>query len=389
MKIKTTTIRRIIYTGFLLVSMFINGIFLFNGWDSLHDFGSFIASGQLAREMKNPYSVDSPLIFLVQFPKIDLEGLAPNLNPPISVLIFEQIAQVEPFLAINIWRIISIMLFIVAIVLLQKTYPVSGFDGFLRIAWSFNLAGFWHAIQLGQLYTAMLLLTVLTYILFERRQMVSAGIFLGILIVIKPNFFLWAFLLLIGGQLSVFISAVLCAIAISSIPVLVYGTNIYTQWLEASSIYTPTLLLFPGNNSLQGLTARFGLPTLGIILGIALIAVLTWYVITKKPPIPGLNILGILTSLLISPIAWTGYMLVLLPHFFRSSNWNWLLKAGAVIFSVPVIFPLVFFETYDANFVLFGWFYGWGLLMVFASLFSVSSNCEEKTDDKTNSIQTN
>ncbi len=389
MKFKTKTLKQIILSGLLLVSLFINSVFLFNGLDSLHDFGSFFASGQLASNRQNPYSIESPLIFLVQFPKINLEGFAPNLNPPISVLLFEQMASLEPFQAINIWRIISLILFFVAIIVLQRAYPVFGFDGFLRIIWSCNLAGVWHAIQLGQLYTAMLLLSVLVYYFLERRRMILAGIFLGILISIKPNFIIWAILLLAGSQLAVFVTAAICFIVISMIPVFVYGINIYTQWLEASALYTPALLLFPGNNSFQGLTSRFGFPSLGILFGVVLLILLMWYLLKKRPELPMINVLGILASLLVSPIAWTGYMLVLLPHFFLTNPWNRYLKTSALIFSIPVIFPLVFFESYDVNFVLFGWFYGWGLLTLLGSLFAGSSTCVDKTDDNTNSIQTN
>lgn len=65
------------------------------------DIGSFIASGQIATEGKNPYSNDSPLILLVIFPKLVHSAGAPKLNPPISLLQFEQIAKVP--LANTVW----------------------------------------------------------------------------------------------------------------------------------------------------------------------------------------------------------------------------------------------------------------------------------------------
>ena len=42
-------------------------------------------------------------------------------------------------------------------------------------------------------------------------------------------------------------------------PYLFFRIQNYQQWFDAAKLFTPDLLIFPGNNSLQGLAAHFGL----------------------------------------------------------------------------------------------------------------------------------
>ncbi len=385
---KNITIRAIVI-GLLLLVYGINFIFVINGLDTLQDFGSFVASGQLANEGKNPYSSDSPLVFIVDFSEIGMEGDAPNLNPPISVLLFQYIASLNPITAIKFWRITSILLFLASLFILHMTYPMTGFQAYMRFAWAISLAGFWHTIQLGQIYCLILFLAVLTYFFQKNNRFILAGICLGVLIAIKPNFVFWAVLLCVTGSWKLFISAGISALSISIIPLFTHGIEIYNQWLEASSIFTPTLLLFPGNNSFQGLTARFGQPNLGIILSVILGLAILWLVFKSKPDIEKNNALGSIVSLLISPIAWTGYTLAVLPIFFAKKKWNWMMTGSAILFSFPVIFPLVLFQSSFANFIIFGWFYGWGLLLLLFGTILESRIRKERIAEKMSSIQTN
>src|SRR5512133_1442863 len=277
----------------LLVCIYcINFLFVIAGLDTFQDFGSFIAAGQLANEGKNPYSNDSPLMYSVDFPEIGLKGDAPNLNPPISVLVFQSIAEIDPNITINSWRIVSILLYIVSLLILHRMYPATGFHAFMRLAWALSLAGFWHTIQLGQIYCLILFFAVLTWIFQKNNRTILAGICLGFLIAIKPNFIFWAILLWVAGNWKSFIAAGVTALSISIIPLFTHGIKIYQQWLEASALFTPNLLLCPGNNSFQGLTARFGQPNLGIVLSVILALVILWLVFKRQTDMDKNNALG-------------------------------------------------------------------------------------------------
>src|SRR3954468_2306604 len=68
--------------------------------DGLWDFGSFVASGQAAAEGLNPYGV-YPLTLHVELP--GFESWNPNLNPPISALLFRAFDLAEPHLTFHTW----------------------------------------------------------------------------------------------------------------------------------------------------------------------------------------------------------------------------------------------------------------------------------------------
>jgi hypothetical protein len=223
----------------------------------------------------------------------------------------------------------------------------------------------------------------------KSKRELLAGIFLGLLIAIKPNFIFWAVLLLVGGNWKVFLSAAISAATISTIPLFTDGFLIYQQWLTASSLFTPKLLLFPGNNSFQGLTSRVGHVNIGIILSALVAFVISWHVFKTKPAVSIVNRLGVVVSLLISPIAWTGYTLMVLPIFFEKHKLKWDIILSSAIFSIPVMFSLVLFQTNFPNFIIFGWLYGWGLLILLYGIFFDSCILKDRVAAIIKSIQTN
>lgn len=382
-------IKKSLIIGLLFIALCINILFVFESKDELNDFGSFIASGQLANENKNPYSIDSPLVYSLKFGENGPAGYAPNLNPPISVVLFQGLAKIDPTMAIMLWRIVSVILYFALLAILHKAYPINGFNGFSRLIFALCLAGFWHTLQLGQLYVFLLVLCTITWLFLKKKSFIAGGIFLGLLIAIKPNFLIWAVLLFAARNWRAILSAALSAVLMSVIPLLTHGITIYKQWIEAVNLYSENLLLFPGNNSFQGLTARFGFPETGEILSILLLIFVLFVVVKYKPGIENINGLGILTSLLISPIAWTGYTLLALPVFFEKVNWKWEFKTGAAIYSTPFIIPLHLFTQSFTFFVIFGWFYGWGSIVLFLGFIRSIFSRTEKIPTITSSIQTN
>ena len=370
MKTWTRALGRAFFILALVTAYIINSLFVIPSLDELHDFGSFFASGQFATQGKNPYSTDSALIYGVTFPVIDHSGLAPNLNPPISALFFEGMARFPVTQALAAWRIVSVVFFLAAVLFLLKSKSDSSPSFVERTLWAFALAGFWHAIQLGQVYTLMLLLTAAAWVWLKQGRFTRGGLALGILIAIKPNFAFWGLTLAAAKNWKAFLAATLTALGLSVLPVLFYGPQVYLWWLEASAAFTPDLLIFPGNNSLQGLTARFGYPQLGIMLGIIFAALILILIHKRKFSLTKVNSLGILISLLISPIAWTGYTLSALPILLERRTWNWRFWLAALIFVVPFYVPLVLFQASPFNFIFFGWFYGWGLLILLGETMS-------------------
>ncbi len=350
--------------------------------DALMDFGSFYAAGLKAQNGENPYDPNSEYIFDINFSRVGAGGKMMNLNPPISVVIFRALSYFDPHRSLIIWQIVSAVLYASVVIMLGWYYKQNIAP--TKIIWAFTLAGFWHTIVLGQIYSLLLLFTALGWLFLQRGKYVPAGIVIGLVVAIKPNFVIWPIFLLASGYYITFLAAAVSGLIISAIPIIFYGTNIYSQWLEASSLRLETLIM-PGNNSIVGLTARFQNMNIGILLSVIAVAALLILSKSKTPNTPGsserISALGILASLLASPISWTGYTILLLPIFFSLKKWTFPVMISAALLSIPFVIVLQFFQTSFVNFVLFGWLYGWAILLLLGSLLGLSRQKNHDDED--------
>jgi alpha-1,2-mannosyltransferase len=350
---------------FFIAVIMINFLPFLDGKNDLMDFGSFYASGIKSKNGENPYDPNSEYIFEINFSRVGAGGKMMNLNPPISIVIFEYLSQVDPQRALIIWQITSAVLYTGSVFLLASSYRQNMTP--TKFIWAFTLAGFWHTLVLGQIYVLLLLFTVLGWIFLQRGKYTLAGIAIGLVIAIKPNFVLWPIFLLVSGYFVTALISLISSLVVSLIPILIYGTRIYAQWLEASSLRFETLIM-PGNNSILGLTGRFHSITLGVILSI--IIVIALLVMSKLRLSENLDhpdyvsALGIIASLLASPISWTGYTILLLPSFLSLKKWTIPVIISAAILMIPFQIVLQFFQISFVNFVIFGWLYGWGILLL-------------------------
>lgn len=343
--------------------------------NQLMDFGSFIATGQAARQGTNPYGIDSPLVYTLQSKSTGENLPSPNLNPPISILLFMPLSQVDPQLAVTGWRIATILLFVTAVLIHVYADPES-ING-LRIFWAISLAGLWHTLSLGQIYAPLLLLTTGAILLLTRKSYILAGILLGFLSAIKPNFAVWAALLFIAGYTSTAISAGVTTFGLSIIPLFVFGPEVYWQWVSAVENYPPIGLLIAGNSSIVSLGARLGWTDLGTVGSVVLVAAAAYFVYRHRPGTRHINTLGIAGAILISPFSWPGYTILTLPIFLGTTSWSWQLKLAAVCLIVPYPLILLLYQRSLLYSVLFGWIYGWGMLLILADLLQSTMRATE------------
>jgi Glycosyltransferase family 87 len=350
---------------FFVINITINVLPFFDGRNDLMDFGSFYASGQKLQNGENPYDPNSEYIFDITFARVGAGGKMMNLNPPISAMIFQSLLKFEPHQSMMVWQILSTVFYLIVIWMLITTYKSTTRPGI--VIWALTLAGFWHTLVLGQIYIFLLLFTTLGWVFLQKEKYILAGVAIGLLIAMKPNFILWPLFLLISGYFLTFAISLISSLVVSLIPIAFYGTEIYTQWLDASSL-RPETLIMPGNNSILGLSARFHSITLGIVISIILVLVLLALSRLKSPKdmerTEYISALGIIASLLASPISWTGYTLLLLPIYFSLKRWTLPVIASAVILSIPFAIVLRLFQNSFINFVLLGWLYGWGILLL-------------------------
>ena len=126
------------------------------------------------------------------------------------------------------------------------------------------MAGFWDTLALGQIYMPLVLAGASAWLLLERGEGAWAGFLMGLVVAMKPNFLVWPVLLLLSGHRLPALVSVATAAAISAIPLIVFGPEVYRQWLEliASDVDRAAFLT---NASLAGLTARIGHGTVGLV----------------------------------------------------------------------------------------------------------------------------
>ncbi len=341
----------------------------------LLDFGSFVASGRAIANGDNPYTSESDLIFYVTFWDDKVGGKMPNLNPPVSLLAFQYLAYTNPYIAIFIWRITSIALYIASLLVLFWLYrPVN----ILEVLWALSLGGFWHAIELGQIYTFLFFCLALARYLSEKGNDMLAGFLLGLLIAVKPNFIVMLPFLLLGKQYRLSLSALCSFSVLSLMPALIWGFEVYKQWFAASQI-SEQVLVMPGNSSLLAFTARLGMTNAGLVLMILLLTLVFLWCMSKKQILASHKKtgwgMGILLSLFASPISWAGYTIFTLPLFLAKKNWNGWLITAAIILAMPFSILLMNYETSKFGFIFWGWWYGWGLLIVLVAKIRCMQSC--------------
>ena len=322
---------------------------------ALKDFGSFVASGRLAADGLNPYG-SHPLVFH------SFGRDAPNLNPPISVLVFHLLGPVDPSAAFRAWYFISLGLYLLLVVVLCRAYPQQATP--LRVAWALSLAGLWHVLELGQIYMPLWLAVTGAWLCLRRRRALAAGILIGLLVAVKPNFFVWPALLVLAGYWAVAASAYATAGAVSLVPLAVYGPEVYRHWFQSIPTEANELA---SNASLAAVTARMGVPWLGVLASVVLLSALAVWAWRCRPPVLRLSGLALLGALLASPVTWVGYTLVLLPVLF-GCTWTRLARAGAILLVFPIWLVFAVAYTSPLSFVVVGSVYGWGLLLIFAAL---------------------
>ena len=325
--------------------------------DNYLDFGSFWESGRLANMGADPYGI-GPLTFIVPSPSGSV--LAPNLNPPVLLPLFQWLAGFEPGQSFGVWWGLSLVLYLVAIALIARWQRPS----FPRLLWAVSLAALWHTQELGQIYVPLLLMAVVAWHLLARGHQWGAGVLLGILVALKPNMILWPLALALAGGWLVGVAALATAGVVSLVGVVLYGPAVTLAWLDATRGFSGILML---NSSLASLVGRVAPLSIGMIVSALLSLVVLVWIWRTRPPLLTASALAITTLLLATPISWTGYGLLLVPVLL-TRPWTPLLRLAAVLLCVPFWLVLEPYFAGGVGTAIFGSFYAYPLVLVLAAL---------------------
>lgn len=339
----------------IVIGILLNGAWVAANVGKLRDYGSFIAAGKALALGDDPYGSYEDT-FRARYDGVSFDS--PNLNPPVSVYPFRALASFDPYAGKAVVNTVSVLLFAGVIAALMRAYPEKRTP--MVALWCLSLAGFWHAIELGQIYIPLLAAVTAAWLLQDRRPLL-AGILIGLAVAMKPNFVVWPLLLLLGGDRRTSIGALTTAAGISAIPLVLAGPEIYRQWLDASRAF-PGLEL-PGNSAIVAIFARAGLEEAGLAVSAAVVLALAGWAWKFRPSKHELSAAGILGTLLLGPISWAGYSLFALPILF-SRPWGGWERAVAVSLAFPFWAVLLLMPINSLTHFLVGPVYGWGLLIL-------------------------
>lgn len=328
----------------------------------LLDWGSFIASGRAARDGLDPYGVYD-LTFRVGPRAIP----APNLNPPVSIYPFEWVAPFDPRLTYHLWYVATLAMMGLAFLLLWRAYPR---ERTVTAFWAFALAGLWHTLELGQVYGPLVLAATVAWLRLRTRDDWLAGIALGFMAALKPQFLAWPALLLLARNWRAGGAAALTFALLWSVPLALEGGAIYRQWLAVTPPVGEANTL-AGNSSLLAVGGRLGFAELALALAVLAGLALALLAALRRPGRLELSAAALVFALLAGPITWPGYTLVLVPVLFWA-GWRTVLPA-VVLLAFPYE-AVILLETSGAASVRFvaGSVYFFGILLLLAILLAAA-----------------
>jgi hypothetical protein len=155
---------------------------------------------------------------------------------------------------------------------------------------------------------------------------------------------------------------------VSAVPLTVFGPEVYRQWFELIASDRERAF-FLTNASLSGVAARAGVPALGLVLSLALLAALAAWSFWRRPNVIRTSSLGLVGALLASPLGWIHYTLFLLPvlmsHWSRAT-----MRAAAILLVIPVPFVIDQFAKPAWTQLTIGSVYAWAMVLCLAILLA-------------------
>ncbi|MCK9517826.1 MAG: DUF2029 domain-containing protein [Dehalococcoidia bacterium] len=347
-------------TTALSVLIVLNAAWAFRDDRGLLDWGSFWASGAAANRGDDPYGVYPETFSIAGDP-------APNLNPPISVYPFQVAAKFDAAASRNAWDILTLAGFAACVAALRRAYPER--DAVTVVA-AFALAGLWHTLELGQIYLPLVAGVTIAWLLLREGDRWQAGLALGFVAAVKPQFAIIPGLLLLAGYWRSGGAGLATATAVSAVPLLFEGPGIYRSWLDA----TPPALepnTLAGNSSLLAVAGRLDADWLGIVATAGLLVVVAGFVLVRRPPRLFVLALAIVVALLAGPITWPGYTMLLLPLLFVAP-WE-RIAPGLVFLLVPYELVVQLVDRGEVLAIAAGSVYAVGIVLLAALVFRAAA----------------
>lgn len=336
----TLTLRGLLRAAPVGVAVLLIVLNLVSSWPASvrGDLPALLASGCAVDQGQNPYLRPSELGWTHDL----LAG--PNANPPISLLLFQPLSRADPLIAARGLWVVSLAVYVASLAVLRHRKPDIPPRRFL---WALAMTAPWYTLTMGQIYILLLPLVLGASIMLESKREIAAGLLIGCLVAIKPNFVLWPALLFVAGYRRTALSGAIAALALSALPLPLYGIDVYRQWLASSEGFLTMSRVLPVDMSLLKVCNLLGLPWLAPPLD--LLALLAVALRARRGTLSHaqLHAVGLGISLLLAPRAWVGYLVLLLP-FSLALPWSKGSKLTAGLMLLPAPLLWIVWESHPA-----------------------------------------
>ncbi len=288
-----------------------------------------------------------------------------NLNPPLWTLIISPLGLLEPLTAYRIFASLSAAVMLGYLAWMARETRIGAKWATVATGLLFVSSPFLATTVLGQIY-AFLTLGLVAAWSFDRRNMpIASGIALGATIAIKPSLLpiiLWPilrkrwttlFATLIYGALATIIAAVALGFGATFDWLRILRDSTVSPYWDNASLPAAAARLFTESEFAEHIALLPWTIPIAYILGAAIVALTAWRL--RRDPSLGFWAIAA-ASLLVSPISWNNYLMLLAPGIFLLISRGHALPALLLLAlqTIPPQWPIVWMDddTIFASFML-------------------------------------
>ena len=296
--------------------------------------------------------------------------------PPPSMFLFLPLGLFDIQSAYIIWQSILIAFLVIDVLLLVKYYQFQnngGVDKNISLLFLLSLIlffpGFISSINISQTIFIFLFLLIL---LIQNLENWKAGMFLALLIIIKPLAAIFALYFLIFKKWKIFISFILSGSVIVLLTIVFFGFDSFITFFKSPpTIRIPSQVFYESTNqSLNGVLLRLQLKFFGLVqfstikvidYSISFLMLLSTIFcslhLSKKDKKLAFMIF-VPMALLIYPNTLTSYTIILLPVMLYLFNKNYFKNTAYNVFAILILYGICHFSFFLFNLTLWILFVG-------------------------------
>lgn len=260
-----------------------------------------------------------------------------NLNPPLLSLVLAPLAGLDPLVAYRLFAAFTLVLVLAAVVVVCRE---------LRLGWGWTVGAtvamalsspLHGTLLLGQIYGLLLALLVAGWLCERRGHPRAAGVCFGVAVALKPSLAPILLLPLALRRRPAFWAGVAGAGVATVLGALAAGPSSALEWLRIG--FTEPVPDVLDNAALPGFFLRLGLPSaIGTVLGlVALVGTLVWVGKRGADPAGTAPFAVIAAGLLMSPISWHNYLLLLWPGVLVAVAGGLLREWAVALLALPLV----------------------------------------------------